>query len=547
MNDFERNTNTMQSVKNSVPTVTVSKNTSFIVCIGLFLLTFLTRIYSACEYLYDWDSIQLAIAIDNFNILAHKPHPPGYIFSVWSAKLLSLFLSPNNAYILLAIIATALTSIFIWIIAKRFFTPIIAFGLSLFWIFSPIVWFWSSIAATYALSPFFVVLMIEFAFRFEESDNHALWAFLLGFIMGIASGFRQDMIIFCGIPLVWFLISKRKLGLRIFLFAIVGFIIPFAIWFFASSANCGGVGKYLDIVKKQFFWAAPEKSDLRAYFRGLNSRINRLVVFLLMSSGIAVILILIPFFRHPIAVFKDIRSNLRGTIGMMLLFIIFPLAFFFFVSIDKTGYPLLILPGIIILVTLWYYKMIKLEKRHLISVIIIIIAVFNSIITIFLPESNYERHYPRNGNLRQTYDCHISPATLSALRGYENRCSKILELQKQFIPNNTILVCGPYYDVFSLRHAQYFFKDYISICISDSSSGYDYVKGFEIRDRYYESEIRIPEKIENLIIIKGNLKKENIENGDIIKYFRIIDVDVAIVEIEDSVKYGDFTFVLDSM
>lgn len=74
--------------------------------VAAFLLYFLTR----SPYLDEWDSVQFAMGIREFNLWKHQPHPPGYpvyIFLGWLGN--SLFsLDPADALHLVSCFGGAL-------------------------------------------------------------------------------------------------------------------------------------------------------------------------------------------------------------------------------------------------------------------------------------------------------------------------------------------------------------------------------------------------------------------------------------------------------
>jgi hypothetical protein len=55
--------------------------------LGLGLLVFITRIPLANRYLYEWDSVQHALGLENFDLSHHQPHPLGCIIYLALLKL----------------------------------------------------------------------------------------------------------------------------------------------------------------------------------------------------------------------------------------------------------------------------------------------------------------------------------------------------------------------------------------------------------------------------------------------------------------------------
>src|SRR5439155_8397165 len=49
---------------------------------ALGLLTVLSRLPYRARMLYNWDAVQFALALREYDVVKHQPHPPGYILYV---------------------------------------------------------------------------------------------------------------------------------------------------------------------------------------------------------------------------------------------------------------------------------------------------------------------------------------------------------------------------------------------------------------------------------------------------------------------------------
>ena len=58
---------------------------TWLLMLGTFALYFFTR----SLWLDEWDSVQFADGIREFNLWDHKPHPPGYPVYIFAGKLLA--------------------------------------------------------------------------------------------------------------------------------------------------------------------------------------------------------------------------------------------------------------------------------------------------------------------------------------------------------------------------------------------------------------------------------------------------------------------------
>ena len=50
--------------------------------LGLAALILISRIPLTSKYLYEWDAVQFALALKEYDLAKHQPHPP-VIFFMW--------------------------------------------------------------------------------------------------------------------------------------------------------------------------------------------------------------------------------------------------------------------------------------------------------------------------------------------------------------------------------------------------------------------------------------------------------------------------------
>src|SRR5262249_24352061 len=78
---------------------------------GLVALTLWSRLPYRARLLPTWDSVQFALALVDYDVTRHQPHPPGYILFVAAGRMLARLTGapPEAALTLLAALASALT------------------------------------------------------------------------------------------------------------------------------------------------------------------------------------------------------------------------------------------------------------------------------------------------------------------------------------------------------------------------------------------------------------------------------------------------------
>src|SRR5262247_3191429 len=118
---------------------------------GLAVLTLLSRWPYRARMLYNWDAVQFALALREFDVAKHQPHPPGYLLYVLLGRLLNAwFGDPTFAYVGLAMLFSAGTTFVVFWLGKRLYDRAVATAAALLLAVSPLFWFYGSVGLTYA-------------------------------------------------------------------------------------------------------------------------------------------------------------------------------------------------------------------------------------------------------------------------------------------------------------------------------------------------------------------------------------------------------------
>jgi hypothetical protein len=118
---------------------------------AIFAFFLLVRWPFRAEYLVNWDAVQFALAAVDFNIEAHQPHPPGYIGYVAVARLLSMVTGDvPGALTLISLFAGAVAPAVFFLLARRLLHDRHAIAATILFGFSPLLWYYSGVALTYA-------------------------------------------------------------------------------------------------------------------------------------------------------------------------------------------------------------------------------------------------------------------------------------------------------------------------------------------------------------------------------------------------------------
>src|SRR5436309_15517990 len=86
---------------------------------ALGLLTVLSRLPYRARMLYNWDAVQFALALREYDVIKHQPHPPGYILYVVVGRIVNAWLDdPTATYVALAVLFSGLTTFVVYYLAR---------------------------------------------------------------------------------------------------------------------------------------------------------------------------------------------------------------------------------------------------------------------------------------------------------------------------------------------------------------------------------------------------------------------------------------------
>ena len=161
-------------------------HTSLVVA-GLFAAFFILRLPFRSRFLVNWDAVQLALGTSAFDLNRHQPHPPGYIGYVALGRLLNAVTAdPNSSLTLISALGGGLAPAALFVLARRFLPAPYPLVAALLFGTSPLLWYYSEVALTYAAEAALVVPLVWACHhaRSERSVRHLLVASVLLAVLG---------------------------------------------------------------------------------------------------------------------------------------------------------------------------------------------------------------------------------------------------------------------------------------------------------------------------------------------------------------------------
>jgi hypothetical protein len=165
--------------------------------LGLAALTLVTRWPYRARVLPTWDAVQFALALGQYDVVRHQPHPPGYILYVGLGRLVGPALGDPTATLGgLAAAASALAVFLLyqlgWHLYGRGTATLAALGLAV----SPLFWAHGVVALPYSTEAALATGLALGAWGMRRGRMRALVGSAV--LLGVAGGVRQSLLLTLG-------------------------------------------------------------------------------------------------------------------------------------------------------------------------------------------------------------------------------------------------------------------------------------------------------------------------------------------------------------
>jgi 4-amino-4-deoxy-L-arabinose transferase-like glycosyltransferase len=174
------------------------------------LLVWLTRAPLAPTHLFYFDSVNYALALEDFNPARHQPQPPGSPFYVYLCRALRLAAgSAEQTFLLSGVLAAAIAMWLLLLVARRVSTPAAGWIAALLLLAHPVLWLatlTNQARAFLAVASAGVALL---ALRAAARDAPVAWLYAAGLLAGSMGGFRAEAPVLLAPLLVWAAWSRR--------------------------------------------------------------------------------------------------------------------------------------------------------------------------------------------------------------------------------------------------------------------------------------------------------------------------------------------------
>lgn len=224
--------------------------TAALLFLGLAALFAVTR----SHWLDDWDSVNFAFGLDDFDVTKHWPHPPGYPVYIAAGKLVYRVIADHaGALTLVSALSGAAVASMFYLLERRNSDRPVALCATLIMALSPLFWLQSGLALTDMFGMVFVVafLLVE-GVPTTTPRGALLRRVACGLIAGLSVGARPHITLL--IVLYWCFRAHSPFAERHFLTAVLAFAVGIAAWLIPACSATGGPQIYWTATVGQFEW-----------------------------------------------------------------------------------------------------------------------------------------------------------------------------------------------------------------------------------------------------------------------------------------------------
>lgn len=204
------------------------------------------RLPFGSSFLWAWDSVLYARAIEHFAVDLGRPHPPGYLFYVLAARVAASWSAdPNAGLVIVSAMSGALTCAAGFLIGRRYIGTAGGILAAAILATSPLLWHYSEVAYPYATLAFLTGALGALLWWARKGGPAA--PVLASLALGVAAGFRQDMLLLGGL---WLYVVTRH-GWRTTALSAAAGAVGCLLWLIPTAAQSGGLATYLAVVTSQ--------------------------------------------------------------------------------------------------------------------------------------------------------------------------------------------------------------------------------------------------------------------------------------------------------
>jgi dolichyl-phosphate-mannose-protein mannosyltransferase len=475
---------------------------------ALSVLTVASRLPYRTHTLYNWDAVQFALALKEYDVVKHQPHPPGYVLYVGLGRMVNAWVNdPAAAYVVLAVLFSGLTTFVVYYLARALYDRATAIVTATLLAVSPLFWFYGTVGLTYAGEALCASTIAYFSYRALAGSRTDAW--LAAGYLGLAGGMRQSILLLL-FPL-W--LGTSGLGTRrprVILMGCGITTIAVLTWFVPMIWLTGGLGRYLVASRDLAESVVVPTSIVGGYPFDTTLRMSRyLLESVLVALGpLALAVALLPWYVR--------RSGWTSREWFLVTWIVPPVLVYTLVHFGQAGYVLTFLPALVMLLA--HVMLAALGDTAVLSVrprlklattvaVVALVVLANG--SFFVSARPLVRDFetPRPVWLKtaedEVFDWILS-RTAAALKEHEEVVRTFVNtIRGVWEPDGTVVIAevGNPRSYPWLRHAMFYLPEYtiVELRVGELPPGYYAPRESSAMTRLPGSEIRLPPSTKRLV------------------------------------------------
>jgi len=308
--------------------------------LALAFATVVSRIPSRAHLLPTWDAVQFALALERYDIVAHQPHPPGYVLYVAAARIVDVFVGDATASLVWLSIAASGAAVFFvyrlaWMMYGRLSAAVAAIGLAT----SPLFWFYGEVGLPYAVEAALTAMVAMLTWPARCGRARAVMASAVG--LGLAGGVRQSLLpLFVPLWATTAWAGMRRVGPLAAGGALMA--LTTALWLVPMLHLAGGASAYLSASAELFDSTVRQTTVMAPGWAWLGTA-RALAEAAVLGLGL-----LLPVVFWAAA--RAVRSGFRSREWFLLAWSLPALVVYLCLHFGQYGYVLAILPALYIVI-----------------------------------------------------------------------------------------------------------------------------------------------------------------------------------------------------
>jgi hypothetical protein len=407
------------------------------VALALFAITILTRLPFQSQYLYHWDSVNMAFGMQEYNVVEEAPQYPGYIVYIVLAQALNLlFNDAQRTMVIISMVSSGIAVAALFYLGREMFNATTGLIAALFLLVSPLFWFYGEIALPHTLDMAAVIVSVWLLYKIMIGQVQWIWVTVV--LLALVGGFRQQTLMFLA-PVA--LLSVYRIGVRRLVLATALGAVITLMWFIPLMALSGGFQSYMagSSAYSARFFTTTSIFDGAGLFGLRRNIINKLIPYTLYGWSLAALpAVIFILWRLP----RRWRAWLTSRkVWFLILWVTPSLLFYALIHMGQQGLTFVFLPALILVSAYGLYRIFESRPVLLQASTAAVVAV-GAVVFVLLPS------YPLGANSFKllTYE---TIRTSDQLIG-----DKIAAVRENFTPEDTLLVAGNW------RHIQYYLPEY---------------------------------------------------------------------------------------